>query len=169
MIFPSQLVGITGDFNCIISERDWVSRARKTGMNRSSKQPKQLICDHDLVDEAKDAQGSRQHFTQVDPMDNTKSRIDFVFLSTWWNVEKARCTPICFLDHCCLTLWADLSGQLERGRGVWKLNTCILEDEQTRCTYREHCMEYRPWKVLQQSQTWWSSVKERTRGFFQQL
>lgn len=89
-------VMLVGDFNCIISEEKSVSGGRGMGMDRSSRQLKQLVCNHGLVDTAKDAQG---HFTQVDPVGKTKSRIDFVFPPMGWKAEKARCTPMCFSDH----------------------------------------------------------------------
>ncbi|KYO18906.1 hypothetical protein Y1Q_0018885 [Alligator mississippiensis] len=161
-------VMLTGDFNCVIAEEDRVSGNKGTGMDRSSKQLGQLVCDHGLVDAVKKAQGPGGHFTQVDPAGNTKSRIDFVFLPTGWKAEEAKCTPVCFSDHSLLTLRIDLGGQLERGRGVWKLNTSLLEDEQTRRSYREHYAGWWTLRELYQNQTeWWASVKERTRSFFQ--
>ncbi|KYO44728.1 hypothetical protein Y1Q_0016842 [Alligator mississippiensis] len=147
------LVMLTEDFNCVINKKDRVSRGSGTGMDRSSRQLKQLVRDHSLVDTTEGAQGPREHFTQVDPAGSTKSRIDYVFLPTGWNSEKACCTPVCFSDHSLLTLRADLGRQLEKGRGVWKLNTNLLEDERTRHSYREHYTGWRTLQNLYQNQT----------------
>ncbi|KYO19944.1 hypothetical protein Y1Q_0021879 [Alligator mississippiensis] len=137
---------LMGDFNCVISEEDRVSRVSRMGMDRSSRQLKQLVRNHGLVDAAKGIQGPGGHFTRMDPVSRTKSRINFFFLPTGWKKEKARCTPVCFL------------------------NTSLLEDDQTRCIYREHYVGWRTlWNLYQNQTKWWASMKERTRGFFQQV
>ncbi|KYO28750.1 hypothetical protein Y1Q_0004412 [Alligator mississippiensis] len=45
----------------------------------------------------------------------------------------------------------------------------LLEDEQTRHSYREHYAGWKTlWNLYQNQTEWRASVKERTRGFFQQ-
>lgn len=108
VILNTQPVVVTGDFNCIIKERDRRSEGQKTGLDRSSRLLKQIICDHSLMDAGKEAQGPRGNFTHVERMGQTQLHIDFIFLPKAWIIVKDKSTPIFFPDHCLLMVKAEM-------------------------------------------------------------
>lgn len=71
----------------------------------------------------KGAQGPGVNFIQVEPAGNTESQIDFVFLPEGWKVVKAKSTPIYFLDHCFLTVQAEIRGGGAAQEGQRSLET----------------------------------------------
>lgn len=79
-----------------------------------------------------------------------------------WKAVKAKSTLICFSDHCHLTVQAEIEGQSKRGRGAWKLNMSLLEDEKTQ--WVKQC--YTGWRTLRAgywNTEWWAGIKERTK------
>lgn len=95
-------VVIAGDFNCLTEVGDKINRGQMMGLDRSSRLLKELVCDHSLVDIGKEAQRPRGNFTSVNPLEQMRSRTDFIFLSKGWMVVKVECAPVFFLD--CLLL-----------------------------------------------------------------
>lgn len=71
-------------------------------------------------------------------MGQTQSYIDLVFLPKGWAIVKAKSMTVCFSDHCFSTIKAEMVGQPERGRGVWKLNVSLLDDGKTQKQFRQH-------------------------------
>lgn len=61
--------------------------------------------------QAKEPKDLRGDFTQVDPIGQIKSCIDFIFLPEGQSVAKAEST--CFLDHCLLAVKAEMGCSLK--------------------------------------------------------
>ena len=107
-------------------------------------------------------------FTWVSGDGARASRIDFVFTRNCPPMD-ATLTPLHFSDHAMLSCTLSLPTDLTVGRGIWKLNCSLLQDETIVKEYRE---QFSQWQTLQDffdsRAQWWEMVKGRTRLFFRQ-
>ncbi|XP_027861520.1 uncharacterized protein LOC114137147 [Xiphophorus couchianus] len=87
------------------------------------------------------------------------SRIDYFFIRDC-ALTDARLSPVFFSDHLLLSCTLSLPSGATTGRGLWKLNRSLLEDQVLVGQYRER---YREWQTLQDlyetRAQWWEMVK----------
>lgn len=105
--------------------------------------------------------------TRVDPSGGRQSHIDFMFVS--WGVRGVRKVvgDVGFSDHQMLRVQVEVGEGGKWGRGVWKLNLKLVEDE-GRC---EELRElYRGWRTLwglfATRWEWWVMVRGRVKEWF---
>ncbi|KAJ7987906.1 hypothetical protein DPEC_G00331450 [Dallia pectoralis] len=72
-----------------------------------------------------------------------------------------------FSDHRMLTVTLDWEGVVTIGRGSWRMNTSVLEDQTVRRSFSRRYLEWRTLKELYDSPIeWWEMVKDRVKGYF---
>lgn len=132
------------------------------GVDKSGKILKELCVDLGLEDV-----GKGKGFTYFCESRKVCSRIDFCFLSRdlksiSFNVHRAP-----FTDHGRIECIVSMKSDKTHGKGVWKMNIELLEDERVR---EEYVRMFERWKkrrldfgsVIE----WWEWVKENTKRFF---
>lgn len=77
--------------------------------------------------------------------------------------------PVFFSDHLMLTVKISLGLGITMGRGVWRLNCSLLEDQNLVSQYRERYSEWQTLQDLYETRAlWWEMVKGRAQLFFKQ-
>ena len=159
---------VGGDFNCVLSRRDRKGAGEFFKVDKSSVLLHGLCRDFKLVDCFRSLHPREEGFTWSSGDGTRASRIDYV-LTRDAPPTDARLTPVFFSDHCMLTCTLSLTSGVTVGRGLWKLNCSLLEDEGITRLYRER---FRDWQTLQDMfetrAQWWEMVKHRTQTFFKQ-
>ncbi|CAI9622593.1 unnamed protein product, partial [Staurois parvus] len=68
---------------------------------------------------------------------NSQSRIDRFFLKEDSAFSALECRAVEFSDHLMLTVTLSFSDMPLRGKGIWRLNLSLLEDEEVRQSFEE--------------------------------
>jgi exonuclease III len=126
---------IGGDFNCVLTASDRSSGKTDKSMNVL----KELVKTYSLVDVWKDFNPNRKEYTFIDSSFRMRnSRIDYIFCS---RSIKSLCvsSSICQApapDHkaVCLHFRTSIN---TRGKGYWKFNNSVLNDEAFVCGVKE--------------------------------
>ena len=125
---------IGGDFNCC----DKNDRQSKR-IDKSFEAFMKLKHVHDLNDVFMFCNPKQKEFTYFHPNDKTRnSRIDYIlasnFISEFVKGSKIIYAPV--PDHKAVTMFLDTDNR-KRGKGYWKLNNSVLEDETYKTLIRE--------------------------------
>ena len=122
---------IGGDFNSVVSMKDCTNENYKSLL---SKGLKELTNKLKLKDIMKDKIGAVE-YTYI--RNNYGSRIDKIFVkSLHQNISKCQTIPLSFSDHTMVNCTIKIT-DLERGRGMWKLNTNILKYEEVQDNFNK--------------------------------
>uniref|UniRef100_A0A8C7IU91 Reverse transcriptase domain-containing protein n=1 Tax=Oncorhynchus kisutch TaxID=8019 RepID=A0A8C7IU91_ONCKI len=160
---------VGGDFNCVLSRADRRGAGGDFKVDRSSVLLQGLCRDFKLTDCFKTLHPREEGFTWTSGDGTRASRIDYLFTRDCPPTD-ARITPAFFSDHVMLTCTLSLSSGVTVGRGPWKLNCSLLEDDKVVSQYRE---QFSQWQTLQDffdtRAQWWEMVKGRTRTFFREI
>ena len=120
---------ITGDWNLVMDQK--IDTWNYIGSNtpNSTKTVKQYIKRHDLIDIWRETHQKELKYTWFRKNPNKAARLDFFFISSSiLNIYADSYIKIKYRsDHCKigLSLFQDRS---ERGKGLWKLNSNLLND-----------------------------------------
>lgn len=83
--------------------------------------------------------------TRVDPRGCKVSLINYIFISEGVGVGRKEAVDVSFSNHSLLRVDLQLRTRGERGKGVWRLNTLLLEDDWDSGFFRK---EYEGWRIL---------------------
>ena len=159
---------VGGDFNCILSRGDRRRVGEDFKVDKTSVLLQGMCRDFKLVDCFKTLHPREEGFTWFSGDGTRASRIDYVFTRDCPPTD-ATLTPVFFSDHLMLSCTLTLSPGVTVGRGLWKLNCSLLEDQELVNQYRE---QYQDLQTLQDCYNtraqWWEMVKGRTQTFFKQ-
>lgn len=160
---------VGGDFNCVLNRADRRGAGEDFKVDRSSVLLQGLCRDFKLTDCFKTLHPREEGFTWTSGDGTRASRIDYLFTRDCPPTD-ARITPAFFSDHVMLTCTLSLTSGVTVGRGPWKLNCSLLEDDRVVSQYRE---QFSQWQTLQDffdtRAQWWEMVKGRTRTFFREI
>ena len=159
---------IGGDFNCVLTRKDRKRTGQDFKVDKTSLLLQRIVRDFKLVDCFRSMHPGEEGYTWVSDDSSKASRIDYFFTRDCALID-ARLSPVFFSDHFLLSCTLSLPIGATTGRGLWKLNRSLLEDQALVGQYRER---YREWQTLQDlyetRAQWWEMVKGRTRTFFRQ-
>jgi len=157
---------VAGDFNCVLTRADRKRTGDDFRVDKTSVLLQSLVRDFKLVDCFKSLHPREEGFTWISGDGTKASRIDYVFTCECPPTD-ARLTPVYFSDHAMLSCTLALTTDVTVGRGIWKLNCSLLQDEEIVREYRE---QFSQWQTLQDffdsRALWWEMVKGRTQMFF---
>lgn len=157
---------VAGDFNSVLARADRLRAGEDFRVDKASFLLQKIVRDFRLQDCFKTLHPREEGFTWFSGDGTRASRIDFIFTRDCTPTD-ARLTPVFFSDHAMLSCTLSLSPGVTVGRGLWKLNCSLLEDEEVTSEYRER---FRGWQTLQDffdtKAQWWEMVKERTKTYF---
>lgn len=157
---------IAGDFNSVLARADRKGAGEDFRVDKASVLLQRLCKDFKLRDCFKTLHPREEGFTWFSGDGTRASRIDYVFTRDCTPTD-ARLTPVFFSDHAMLSCTLSLSPGVTVGRGLWKLNCSLLDDEELTAEYRER---FRDWQTLQDffdtRAQWWEMVKLKTKTFF---
>ncbi|KAJ7994395.1 hypothetical protein DPEC_G00248840 [Dallia pectoralis] len=105
--------------------------------------------------------------TWVSSSGASDSRIDMFLLSPGLRMRSLTSEAAHFSDHRMVTVTLDWEGLVKIGRGSWRMNTSVLEDQTVSCSFSRRYLEWRALKELYDSPIeWWEMVKDRVKGYF---
>lgn len=160
---------VAGDFNCVLSKKDRKRVGDDFKVDKTSVLLQGLVRDFNLVDCFKNVHQREEGYTWFSSDGAKASRIDYVFTRDCPPTD-ATVTPLFFSDHLMLSCTLSLPTGVTVGKGLWKLNCSLLEDEDVVKEYRE---QFSQWQTLQDfydtRTQWWEMVKDRTRQFFMKI
>ena len=80
------------------------------------------------------------------------------------------CRAVEFSDHCILSVTLNASDIPPRGRGIWRLNSTLLEDERVRQSFEDFFQaQVTILDFCNSKSEWWELVKQRTVGLFKAI
>lgn len=120
---------VLGDFNCIRKSGDRHGSGNVSGTDVTSKLLNKLVGGFCLRDAAVEVEGSVPAHTFFSDKGSVSFRIDFCFVSEFLNILSYTTEPVLFSDHVLLSCKVDLETRVNFGKGVWKMNCSILEEE----------------------------------------
>ena len=160
---------LAGDFNSVLTRADRRGAGVDFKVDKASTLLNSTVRDFRLTDCFKTLHPREEGLTWFSDDGTKASRIDYCFTRDAPPTD-ARLTPVFFSDHSMLSCTLSLSSGVTVGKGLWKLNCSLLEDEEAARQYRE---QFRDWQTLQDCfdtrAQWWEMVKGRTKAFFSQL
>ncbi|KAJ8398696.1 hypothetical protein AAFF_G00418930 [Aldrovandia affinis] len=119
-----------------------------------------------MVDVFRSLHPGREGFTWASADGSRASRIDFLFARGFVGVS-ASLAPVFFTDHSLLLCSLAVGPGVSVGRGAWRLNCSLLENQVVREAFRA---QYAHWQTLQglygSRAEWWEEVKGRVKCFF---
>ena len=161
-VLPSFVPGnspciLGGDFNCVpdisidsvgIAELDLFSRQR------------------DMLDVWRVLHQRGSSFTWHKPDGTDASRLDRFYAPITFTCLRCDIVPCPLSDHDAVKAYFQLPGDLAIGKGLWKLNTDILKEEEFR---RDFLLRYEGWQSLKPAfltlTDWWEDIKSRVKDF----
>ncbi|KAJ7995658.1 hypothetical protein DPEC_G00246860 [Dallia pectoralis] len=160
LLLVSTPVLVGGDFNCALRDED----RSKPGRDRSSNELQAIIDDFSLTDVGGSTPPTP---TWVSSSGASYSRIDMFLLSPGLRMRSLTSEAAHFSDHRMVTVTLDWEGLVKIGRGSWRMNTSVLEDQTVRRSISRRYLEWRTLKELYDSPIeWWEMVKDRVKGYF---
>ncbi len=164
LLLCSSEVVLGGDFNCLLNKKDKLSNAT-VKLDSSSEVLKNLTQDFKLIDTFRSINPSLPGFTWSDG--KTHSRIDFLFASKGLLVHDATVTPAFFSDHLKIDCALVFKDKVTKGRGLWKLNVSLLQDEKVVKRFKAKLKQWSSLQFLFNSiGEWWEDLKSRAKNFF---
>lgn len=158
---------LAGDFNTVLKASDRRTNPEGVKLDKTSIVLNELVIDFRLLDVLKVVKPSEDVYTWVSDDGTKASRIDFIFSSSSVQWDKCDVVPVFFTDHCMVTARMEVEGVCEVGKGVWKLNVELLEDERLGRKFKHRYEEWQTVKDMYGSVSeWWECVKERIKKFF---
>ncbi len=156
---------LAGDFNCVLNQKDRKGAGYDFKVDKTSVLQKNVINDFRLTDCFKAMHPREEGYTWVSGDGTKASRIDFMFTRNCPPMD-ATLTPLHFTDHALLSCTFSLTTDVTVGRGIWKLNCSLLQDESIVEEYREQFSQWQTLKDFFDSQAQWGEmVKGKTRLF----
>lgn len=157
---------VAGDFNCVLERMGRQGAADDFRVDKSSVKLQTLYKDFRLEDCFKTLHPGEVGYTWFSSDRSRASRIDYV-LTRDLTVSSAKLNPVFFSDHLMLACTLSFTTGVTIGKGFWKLNCLLLEDQKIVEKYRER---YQDWQTLQDffpiRAQWWEMVKGKTKSFF---
>ncbi len=117
---------IGGDFNCALNENDRVNEA---GNKDPSRNDLKSLLKSLKLDDTWFIKNNQPQYTYTDPVNNSKSRIDYIFTSAdiKYKIKKIRLKHVPKKDkHKAVILKINLSDN-KRGPGHWKMNAKLFD------------------------------------------
>ena len=149
-----------GDFNCVISQRDVSSRNE----NLQSKALSNLLKQVGLKDITKDSH-QLPEYTFV--RNNYGSRLDRLYVKSLFDhISSWETIPISFSDHNMVLVKLNVKN-MKVGKGFWRLNTKILDFEETKENFSvlwSHIVRKKD--SFDSILLWWEFAKEECKRFF---
>lgn len=165
-LLSTRSIILAGDFNTVLdcSDRE-PGKDRK--IDKTSNLLKEILKDFSLIDGFKAANLAGKGFTWASANNKFRSRIDFIFFSKDLKCVKFSLVPVFFSDHLMLSCRLEFKSMVSVGKGVWKLNVQLLEDERIR---KEFLRKYEGWQTLKgffsSIVDWWEWMKGNVKSFF---
>lgn len=161
---------LVGDMNCVRKneERQGVSMDSSTDV--TSGLLNEMVRDFNLRDMAVEVEQNGVSFTYYSDKGSVRSRIDFIFVSRFCKILGYQVEPVLFSDHCLISGVVSLEEGGVSGRGQWKLNCSLMEEEGV---YAKFASFY-GWLTFKKRDfsdilVWWDWAKERIGSFFRKL
>ena len=162
---------IGGDFNCIsnvyLDKQGGDSQAGSSALDALM----DLLKSFNLIDVFRSMHPSSRKFTWTNS--NVSSRLDKFYVSPeiLANTKLFEITVFPFSDHDAPFLSFKLPSSSPRGRGTWKFNTSLLENEEFTCNMK-HFLKF--WVSRKKDFTgklhiWWDTGKKKIRNRCQQF
>ncbi|KAM3909967.1 uncharacterized protein RB166_021447 [Leptodactylus fuscus] len=98
-----------------------------------------------------------------------RSRIDRFFLKENSVATAVSVVEVEFSDHCLISFTLNAAETIQRGKGLWRLNSTLLEDPAVRQAFEEFLQDQVALLDLGSKSEWWEVFKERVAVFFRQL
>lgn len=157
---------VVGDFNLIRFPQDREGSG-ESSPDVTSKMLNGIIEDFRLQDAAKVVGGGTPMFTYFADSGICRSRLDFALLSEGWRVELCDTLKVSFSDHVLLRCKAVVEEGQVFGRGVWKLNTSLLEAPGVLSDFKLFFEKMiRRKGDFDNVMLWWDFCKKKIAGFF---
>ena len=173
-IDPSLPVFICGDFNTV--HDPYLDRF---GCNPTSPWAynwlpvlNDLVDTFDLSDAWRKQHPDAQEYTWRRPCNSQGSRIDMIWVPTRYLglISTVEIFPFFRSDHSYVYLVIDLPFEVERGKGLWKLNTSLLKDASFCKEIARFWAEWRPEQDrFRTLSAWWDAGKVRLRQLIRLL
>lgn len=147
---------IGGDFNCILNKRD-----SRSAIANISSGLRELTRSLHLKDVAFELKGSSTEFTFFRA--DSASRLDRFYVTPGFlpNVRNIRTVPVAFSDHMAviMSFTVDPNYMCYRGRGYWKLNGSLLQDESISREVDNEIRAIRNRQIYTENRSvWWSNA-----------
>ena len=152
---------IGGDWNCVLSERDTTSDNFVI-----SKALLNTVRNLNLRD-AWHLKNRQVEYTYV--RQNYGSRIDRVYVRDLANcINNIKVIHVSFSDHSCVQTELNLSEIPKKGRGYWKMNTSLLDNEEIKEKFKKEWVKMTSVKNRYNNlNEWWELyVKKEIKKFF---
>lgn len=140
---PNDHLVICGDMNIKLSARDTNSTYIQT---RASKVLRNMLTEFDLVDIWRKRFPRARKYTWIKTRPLKQSRLDYIFISKSMyrgKLSQVRIDSGFYSDHSFVFAEIDARKE-ERGRGIWRFNNLLLEDETFKCSIKgeiEKCIQ----------------------------
>lgn len=106
-------------------------------------------------------------FSYFSDKGHVKSRIDFVFVSENLKAERYHQVPVSFSDHQALVAEILFSSGVRFGKGTWRRNTDLLNDEEISLGFvKEYELLVKKIPQFRDLLEWWDWCKTRISRFF---
>ncbi|KAL6481307.1 hypothetical protein MHYP_G00093870 [Metynnis hypsauchen] len=146
-------VVVAGDFNINLEGRDDVS----------TKHFKKLVAGFSLIDGFKFCNPGNPGHTWHNSR-GASSRIDYILVAPPITVRTASLSPRWYSDHMMVEATVSIDAP-SFGRGYWKLNVEILEEQEYQSLFRDHFAAWLGCKSdFASPAAWWEHIKERIRA-----
>ncbi|KAL6476340.1 hypothetical protein MHYP_G00148500 [Metynnis hypsauchen] len=146
-------VVVAGDFNINLEGRDDVS----------TKHFKKLVAGFSLIDGFKFCNPGNPGHTWHNSR-GASSRIDYILVAPPITVRTASLSPRWYSDHMMVEATVSIDAP-SFGRGYWKLNVEILEEQDYQSLFRDHFAAWLGCKSdFASPAAWWEHIKERIRA-----
>ncbi|KAL6481312.1 hypothetical protein MHYP_G00093920 [Metynnis hypsauchen] len=146
-------VVVAGDFNINLEGRDDVS----------TKHFKKLVAGFSLIDGFKFCNPGNPGHTWHNSR-GASSRIDYILVAPPITVRTASLSPRWYSDHMMVEVTVSIDAP-SFGRGYWKLNVEILEEQEYQSLFRDHLAAWLGCKSdFASPAAWWEHIKERIRA-----
>ena len=154
---------ICGDFNMVEN----LTEDRKGGTPRDlhtfGLPPLQeLKAEHKLVDIWRHLHPKTRQFSWHSKQANISSRLDRIYVDSTWTplVKSCYITPFVWSDHDMVVMSFSLPNTVTRGRGFWKMNLTLLEDDSFKADVEKFWAEWKKEKMRYSDPTsWWDLGK----------
>ncbi|MGL4945368.1 MAG: endonuclease/exonuclease/phosphatase family protein [Fusobacteriaceae bacterium] len=157
-----------GDFNTVFSKLD-MAEGMVFKTDKGRKELKSLMEEYDIVDVWRERNENKKEYTRRQLVGDfmCKTRIDLILCTR--NIEGFICNikfeETSFSDHKMISMRMDWN-QMERGPGVWVLNTEILREENYVLEVKEIIEKEKENRMYtEDKRIWWENVKYSIKKF----
>lgn len=160
---------VAGDFNLIrfVKDREGIGEQK---LDVTSKNFNEIVTDFKLKDVVVEVGGEEDAFSYFSDKGTCKSRIDYILVTGSVKIHRCKSYKVSFSDHVALSCRVEVDQQTAFGKGVWKLNTLLLQDPEV---YNEFAVFFEKLvakkKNFNNVLSWWDEVKKQMAEFFKKI